>query len=107
MGLELQRTKGSEGRAVTGRSSYPGAALGSLRIVDQRISNHLDRSASCCAHPAHNRAINDVHCLNGLYNIRDRSARSLLEKGLRHVGAEDGELQFIVPAPAPGKNITA
>lgn len=73
------------------------AASGSLRIVDQRISNHLDRSASCCANPAHNRAIKDIHYLNGLYNIRDRSTRSLLE---RSCAALIPRLQFIVPAPA-------
>lgn len=73
------------------------AAPGSLRIVDQRISNHFDRSASCCDNPAHNRAIKDIHYLNGLYNIRDRSTRSLLE---RSCAALIPKLQFIVPAPA-------
>lgn len=57
-GLELLRTKGSEGRGY--RSIIVScAAPGSLRIVDQRISNHLEKSASCCAYPAHNRAIKD------------------------------------------------
>lgn len=79
LGLELQherQSRSSRYRPII----VSRAAPGSLRIVDQRISNHLDRSASCCAHPAHNRAIKDTHCLNGLYYIRDRSARSLLER---------------------------
>lgn len=51
MGSELQRTKGSEGRAVTGRIIVSRAAPVSLRIVDQGISNHLN-SASRCAPPS-------------------------------------------------------
>lgn len=72
----------------------------SLCKSSTRASPVISTVPAAVPHPARNRVIEDIHCLNGLYNIRDRSARSLLEKELRHVGPEDGELQFIVPAPA-------
>lgn len=97
MGLELQR---SEGRAVTGRSSYP-VQRAALCESSTRASPIISTVPAAVPDPAHNCATENIHCWNGLSNnVRDRSARSLLEKELRHVGPEDGELQFIVPAPA-------
>lgn len=73
------------------------AAPGSLRIVDQRISSHLD----CCAHQAHNRAIMDIHCLNRLsITLQTVRRHRSLKRSCATLVLKMVNFQFIVTAPA-------